>query len=138
MKKFEIFLYEDRNESNGEYIGTTKRYIIEAKTDDEAIAKAYRENRWARGCWCHEIQETETYGIAFNCKCYGNHILSEERVFIKAKTKEQARRYYNDKIKGKRFNSYTKAFTEDGDVECGTVQEVYIACGSGQYDATNY
>lgn len=55
MIKFEIFLYEDRLESNGEYIGKTKTCIIEADTDTNAIDKAYRENPWARGCWCQEI-----------------------------------------------------------------------------------
>ena len=139
MKKFELFMYTDRNEDNGEYIGRTRRYEVMAETDKEAMSKGYRENRWARGCWCSEVREEETFGVEFKVKCYGNHILSEGRVSIRAKNREQAIRYYNNEIKGKRFNSYrTSEFREDGDVECGAIQEVYICGGNGQFNATNY
>lgn len=57
MKKFELFLYVDRLESNGEYIGQTRKYIVTANDSDEAMAKGFRENRWARGCWCSEVRE---------------------------------------------------------------------------------
>lgn len=56
MKKFELFMYQDRLESNGEYIGKTRTYVVEAEDSDKAMAKGYRENPWARGCWCSEVK----------------------------------------------------------------------------------
>lgn len=139
MKKFELFMYTDRDSGTGNYIGRTRTYEVMEENEDKAIARGYKENSWARGCWCQEVRETETYGIAFNCKCYGNMHVSENRVFIKAKNKDQARRYYNDKIKGKKFYGYrTSEIGEEGDIECGSITEIYIACGYGKYDATNY
>lgn len=139
-KKYELFMYTDRNSSNGEYIGRTRTYQVEAENEDKAMEIGYRENSWARGCWCQEVREVEVYGVEFKCKSYGDIIISENRVFIKAKNREQARRYYNDKIKGKKFYGYrTSEIGEEGDIECREIQEIYIACAlGGDYDATNY
>lgn len=142
MKKYQVFLYEDRNESNGNYIGRTRRYDVEAEDDDQATRKAYRENPWARGCWCTELGATNTYGIEFKCECYGNFIKTVDYIFIEAKSREQAVRYYNNKIKGKRYGLYLPetedGFKEDGILGCGPIKDVYVAGCYSDYDATNY
>lgn len=59
MKKFELFMYEERDYNTGEYLGQTRRYVVEAEDSDKAMSRGYRENRWARGCWCSEKREKQ-------------------------------------------------------------------------------
>lgn len=57
MKKFELFMYEDRDYNTGNYLGRTRKYVVEAEDSDKAMSKGYRENRWAKGCWCSEVED---------------------------------------------------------------------------------
>ena len=146
MKKFELFMYESRDYNTGNYIGRTRRYEVMAENDDDAMSKGYKENRWARGCWCSEIEEKEEtiYGIEYQIyweidkSWHSGYVMT-----IKAKDRAQAKRGYDKVFKGKKCRhdgelGMVDKLSTEGYITYGNTTDIYTAnFGIFKYDATN-
>lgn len=143
MKKFEVFLYVDRLESNGQYIGKTRRYDIMAENEDKAFEIAFKENPWARGCWVKEVEDKEEMVYVLEIKYHwatNNKWYSGGQVLVKAKNVEQAKKGYNKSIKGKHCDGnwlIGREIKDEGVITYGQIEDVRRAhTDMFQYDAT--
>lgn len=56
MKKFRLFVYEDRCERSGNYIGKTEEKIVYAENSQEIEKNIWDKYPWAMGYFCQEIE----------------------------------------------------------------------------------
>lgn len=145
MKTYSVFLYEDRLEGTGQYVGRTLQTEIQADNETELYKNIRSNYYWARGMSYTEIEESEFYMFRVKPRYY--NVLKKKwdtcpyDFFIKARTQNQARACYNALIRGKgckyqpELGQFDKV-CQDGEYRYSEIDEI-VRCNMWKNEPTN-